>query len=67
MTPVNLNWNWNWGSLACMMFFASFCADVVAAMHYVADIQGAFGSVQLLWVHVVGHHGRQSEPHAVNH
>ncbi len=53
-TPINLNWNWNWGSLAGILLVCQMVTGMVVAMHYVAHVQQAFGSVQHLHTEVPG-------------
>jgi quinol-cytochrome oxidoreductase complex cytochrome b subunit len=45
-TPRNLNYLWNFGSLAGFMLVVMIFTGVVLAMHYTADSNLAFGSVE---------------------
>ena len=45
-TPVNLNYWWNFGSLAGIMLVIMIVTGVVLAMHYTANADLAFGSVE---------------------
>ena len=45
-TPVNLNYWWNFGSLAGIMLVIMIATGVVLAMHYTANADLAFGSVE---------------------
>ena len=45
-TPVNLNYWWNFGSLAGIILVIMIATGVVLAMHYTANADLAFGSVE---------------------
>nr|YP_009746595.1 apocytochrome b [Jenufa perforata]QII41616.1 apocytochrome b [Jenufa perforata] len=45
-TPSNLNNNWNWGSLAGLCLVLQIVTGVCLAMHYTANVDLAFSSIQ---------------------
>ena len=45
-TPSNLNTSWNGGSLAGILLMAQIITGVFLAMHYCANVDLAFSSVQ---------------------
>jgi ubiquinol-cytochrome c reductase cytochrome b subunit len=45
-TPKNLNWMWIWGVVLMFALILQIVTGIVLAMHYVADINMAFASVE---------------------
>ena len=47
-TPINLNFLWNFGSLSGAVLLIMIATGLFLAMHYEANVENAFGSVQAI-------------------
>lgn len=53
-TPRNFNWFWNFGAIAMFMLVTMIVTGIVLAMHYTADTELAFDSVERIMRDVNG-------------
>ncbi len=55
-TPKNLNWMWIWGIVLFFCLVLQIVTGIVLAMHYTADVNHAFASVEHIMRNVNGGH-----------